>query len=146
VAIKSLSDEHHIARHCPKNRIILDGEVVIILPQAFLLRPGERYLSAAWMEYYAGSKLEKVHEIVATTRKKRAISDKDGFVIGNVGAIKEACADFGQKVRVNHAPKDWHKGYATVSNYKSDSIELLSILATEAWGELVRVRDCTGPK
>ena len=142
MAIKSLSDDQHLARHCPKNRLVEQEGKILILPQAFSLRPGEKYLSTTWMEHFAGTKKQRVKLITEVMRKRRSVSAKDGFAIGNVREIKGACLEFGIKIRVNHAPKSWNAAYSSVNNYVSESQELLSLLAAEAWADLVLIKDC----
>lgn len=142
MVIKSLSDDQHLARHCPKNRLVTQGDEFVILPQAFALRPNEAYLSAAWVEYFEGTKKQRVKCILDLIRTKRTVSQKDGFALGHIGEIKATCSDFGMKIRVNHKPNGWNAAYATVNDYKSENQELLFLLATEAWSDLVLVKDC----
>ncbi len=59
--------------------------------------------------------------------------------MGNVGVIKEACATFNQKLRIIHEPNE-NPAYTAVRSYKSDELELLELLASEAWSDVVEAK------
>jgi hypothetical protein len=143
MARKYLPDEDHVVRHLNSQLLIRDGEQVIgCFPQAFELRPGEEYLSASWLEFFAGTTLQRMADVVAATAKARAVKPSHGFAIGNVGEVKEACDSFRQRIRVIHEP---HKdnpnpAYTAIRNFKSDDLQLLQLLASDAWSNLVEAK------
>ena len=71
-----------------------------------------------------------------------ATGDSAGVGVGdgvNVGVVKEACASFNQKIRVIHEPND-NPAYTAIRNYKSDDLELLELLASDAWSDVVEAQ------
>ena len=57
--------------------------------------------------------------------------------------MKEACASFGSRIRVIHEPdkKNPNPAYTAIRNYRCDEIQLLELLASEAWSETIEARD-----
>jgi hypothetical protein len=49
--------------------------------------------------------------------------------------VKDACSDCGLQIRVQHEPdpKNPSPAYTAVRRYRSDNLELLELLAGEAW-------------
>jgi hypothetical protein len=107
-----------------------------------MLRKGEDYLSASWLEYFPGTRHERLVASVAAFSKARTIKPSHGFTIGNVAAVKDACAGFGQKIRVLHEPDgDPNPAYVAVRRYRSDNMQLLELLAGEAWADWIEAKD-----
>jgi hypothetical protein len=75
--------------------------------------------------------------------RRETVKSSHGFAIGNVSSIKEACSAFGLKIRVIHEPADDNPNpaYTAIRRYKSDDIELLELLANDAWSEVIEVKD-----
>lgn len=142
MSTKSLSEANHIVRHCGSQVLIYEGERVVgVFPQAFQLRTGEKYLSACWLEFFPGAKEDRIKAAAKATATTRSVKPRHAFAVGNVGAIQDACGFFGQKVRILHEPKRNNPAYTAVRNFRSDEVELLELLATDAWSDLVEVRD-----
>jgi hypothetical protein len=142
MAIKSLPDEDSVLRHVNSQLMERDGDTVVgVLPQAFMLKPGEEYLSASWLEFFAGSRHERLVASVAATAKARTVKPSHGFAIGNVGVVKQACATFNQTIRVLHEPDgNPNPAYVAVRRYRSDDLQLLELLATEAWADWIEAK------
>jgi hypothetical protein len=146
-----LPDEAHVVRHVPAQLVSRDPNTEAVIgcfPQAFQLRPDEEYLSTSWLEFYLGSFLECTAAVAAAMSKTRKIGPSHGLAIGNVGRIKAACDEFSLKIRVIHEPDDDNPSYTAVRRFKSDNIELLELLANEAWSHIVevkQVREMYGP-
>lgn len=143
MAIKYLPDEDHVVRHVSSQLLIReDDQVVGCFPQAFELRPGERYLSASWLEYFPGNLMERRKAVVAAVAAARSVRPSHGFAFGNVGEVKDACSAFGMRIRVIHEPdsSNPNPAYTAIRNFKSDDIELLQLLAAEAWAEVVEAK------
>jgi hypothetical protein len=152
MAIVSLSDDHHVVRHVPNALIDWgdDGGIKGIFPQAFELKErDEGYLSACWQEFFRGLKLHQLAGIAAFMGKKRKVTDRQAFACGRVGDIKEACLEHGQKIRVLHEPDaEENLAYSAIRRYQSDNVELLELLASEAWSDVTPSKDVvalTGP-
>jgi hypothetical protein len=146
MAIKSLSDDHHVVRHITNALIDWDdqtGAICGIFPQAFELKEkDDGYLSACWREFFGGAKLSQLAGIAAFLGKTRKVTGKQAFACGRVGDVREACLEHGQKIRVTHEPDpEENLAYAAIRRYQSDNMELLDLLATEAWRDITHSRD-----
>jgi hypothetical protein len=148
MAISSLSDDHHVVRHVSYQQIDRDdvtGAIKGVFPQAFELHPkDEGYLSASWLEFFAGSNIRCIAAIACVLAKTRKVTAKQAFACGRVGDIKEACADHGLKIRVLHEPDEDNPAYTAIRRYQSDNHELLDLLATDAWSNLTDAKDVVG--
>jgi hypothetical protein len=143
MAIKYLPDEDHIVRHVNSQLLIREnGHVIGCFPQAFALKPGEKYLSASWLEFFHGTKHQRTVKVIAAFAAARSVKPSHGFALGNVGVVKEACSSFGQKIRVVHEPaKDNpNPAYTAIRSFRSDDLELLQLLAVEAWNEVIEAK------
>jgi hypothetical protein len=141
---KYLPDADHVVRHLNSQLLIREGDQVIgCFPQAFELKTGEKYLSAAWLEFFPGTVEERKSTVVAAYAAARTVRPSHGFAFGNVGQVKNACASYGLKIRVIHEPSKTNPNpaYTAIRNYKSDDIELLQLLASDAWSEVVEAKD-----
>jgi len=148
MAISSLSDDHHAVRHVSYQQIDRDdvtGAIRGIFPQAFELLPkDDGYLSASWLEFFEGSHVCRVAAIAAFLEKTRNVTAKQAFACGRVGDIKEACGEYGLKIRVLHEPEDDNLAYTAIRRYQSDNHELLDLLASEAWSAVTDAKDVVG--
>ena len=115
MAISSLSDDHHAVRHVSYQQIDRDdvtGAIRGIFPQAFELLPQEDgYLSASWFELFDSSPICCLAGIAAFLAKTRNVTAKQAFACGRVGDIKEACSEYGLKIRVLHEPEEDNLAY-----------------------------------
>jgi hypothetical protein len=143
MAKASLSDPDHVVRHISSQLLERDGNgrVVGCFPQAFQLRDGEKYLSASWLEFFEGTKSERIKQTVAACGKTRTVRSGHGFAIGNVKEIKMACQGFRQRINVVHESDKGNPAYVAVRNYRSDDIGLLDLLAAEAWADVIEAKD-----
>jgi hypothetical protein len=141
MAITSLSDDDHVVRHVNYGLIDWDedtGQIRGIFPQAFELKEkDEGYLSACWLEFFRAPKQHQLAGVAAFLGKTRKVTDKQAFVCGRVGDIKAACQEHGQKIRVTYEPDlDENLAYSAIRRYQSDNLELLDLLAKEAWCDI----------
>ena len=137
---QSLPAEHHVIRYVPYSKLDKDADdnPVGILFSAFQRKPGEEGLSVTWMEYFAGSREDQVVGAVQAIRASNIKpGGKSGFAIGNVGAVKAACADRKHKIRIIHWPEDDNKAHAELRQFPTEDRQLLDRLAAEVWAELV---------
>lgn len=144
MAERTIPDEHHVVRHCPKNRTIReDGVVVGVLPQLFELRlhRNEEYLSSCYYEHFDGTHEERLKQCVEAT--PRQISDRDCMVLMNVGRTRTIASGHGAKVRVVHQydhPKN--PAYSKIKGVPFDpSSAILTLLADEAVDKFYVVKD-----
>lgn len=135
---KSIPEDHHVVRYCRPHWLVANGDKITVIPQAFMLREKEPYLSISWLERQAGDRSARLRDLVQRTRVKfKNAGKKDAFAIGKVSVIKSACASHGQRVRILHEEKDWNPSYAALRRYSSEDSELLELLASDAWADLV---------
>jgi hypothetical protein len=144
MATKYLPDTDSVVRHINSQLLVRENDKIVgCFPQAFQLRPSEEYLSTTWLEYFPGTPTQRMTAVVAAVAKTRKVKDSHGFATGNVGVIKEVCGSFGLKIRVIHEPSDENPNpaYTAIRRYKSDDIQLLELLAADAWSTVVEARD-----
>lgn len=139
---KPIPNDHHVVRHCPKNRTIRkDGVVVGVIPRLFELRAHkkEEYLSTCYFEYFDGSTIERVKQCVDAT--PRNIDNKDFMVLMNVGKTIAIAEAGNHKVRVVHeTAHPTNPAYAKIRGVPFDpSSEILARLADEANDKLFSV-------
>lgn len=115
------------------------NKVLGVFPNAFKLRTGEEYLSAAWLEYYSRqTRNSQIASTISAFKAGLSISKNAAFALGNVRAIKEACEAYKSKVRILHEPDLPHlPSHAAVRRYSDEDENLLSLLADTAWSETV---------
>lgn len=136
-----LPDNDHVVRHVPANLVERDeetGVVIGVFPQAFALRDGEDYLSASWLEHFPGSRDERVRLTVAAFAAVRNVRPRQGIAIGCVEDVRQACAGYRLNVRFCHEPNG-NPAYTAVRRYRSESDELLELLSSEAWCDVVEL-------
>jgi hypothetical protein len=116
-----------------------------IFPQAFELLPkDDGYLSASWLEFFAGARICCIAAIAAVLAKTRNVTARQAFACGRVGDIKEACSEYGLRIRVIHEPDEDNPSYTAIRRYQSDNHELLDLLASEAWSAVTDAKDVVG--
>ncbi|MER8506576.1 MULTISPECIES: hypothetical protein [unclassified Mesorhizobium] len=134
-----IPDEDYLIRSVPFSKLRkADGtdEVIGVLPEAFVMRDVDSYLSANWLEHFAGSDQQKIIAAVHTLRKSSLkISSKSGFARGKVSDIRSACSTRGHSVRIVHEPEPDNDAHAAVRRYPRDELELFEVLATGAWSD-----------
>jgi len=136
MATKSLPDTDHIVRHVPFKLLDDNGKP---LPQAYELRPGEKYLSAAWFEYFKGSSADRVAGCASMMSHYRKLKPHDAFAVGNVGEVKDAFHEFNQKPRVvseHDSLQGLNLAYVALRQVQTDNLDLLELLAQDAWSEV----------
>lgn len=141
-----LSPEHHIVRNVPWAKLRKDEndpeKVIGVLGEAFKTRPSETTLSTTWLEYFAGTRPEKICGAIRAMRaSKLEIKTKSGFAIGNVGNIAAVAADHNYSIRVLHEPEDDNKAHVAVRRWPRDDMVLFELLAADAWSEFVLNKD-----
>lgn len=144
MATKYLPDADSVVRHISSQLLVREnGRVIGCFPQAFELRENEEYLSTSWLEYFPGSSEERMTAVVAAVAKARKVKASHGFATGNVRAVKDACGSFGLKIRVIHEPSDDNPNpaYTAIRRYRSDDLQLLELLASDAWSRVVEAED-----
>lgn len=142
-----LPPEHHVVRNVPWARLRKDDadpeRVIGVLGDAFKLREAdEGVLSSTWVEYFAGSPVEKIENAIKAMRaSKLEIRAKSGFVVGKVQAIVTLANDKGYKIRVLHEPEGDNNAHVAMRRWPNEDMEFFELLAAEAWSELVMNSD-----
>ena len=85
-----LAYSHHVARYCRRRHLRSDGRP---LRDAFLLRPGEEFLSTNWLEHFHDSDRQAQIAGVqqALTDKGFRVRRNAAFAVLNVGAATAVC-------------------------------------------------------
>ena len=101
---RPLPDAHHVARYC-KPTAVQDG---IVLPEAFIPRNREEYISVNWIEYFSGSrnKSEQVERLRNDIQKRGTLrlAASGKFAVLNVGKTKERILN---TVRISLTIEHW---------------------------------------
>lgn len=126
-------------RHVPLTRLRKDedGNVIGFLGQAFALRPDENELSVNWLEYFDGTRDQKINELVKSVRVTKNVGAKSAFALGNVGKIKRTCAESGAQVRIVYDGNENNKSHSVIRRLPKDDDDLLDALAADAFTDLV---------
>jgi hypothetical protein len=149
MAKSPVADEHHVVRWIPKTKWTRKAGKNIVFPDAFELRPAtstrpaEKYLSAAWAEYYAGSKDEQVRATAkAIAAHLKGVNSAGAFAIGNVGEIKSnALMQNNANVFIySGVPGKW-PAYSEVWGIERDATDLHQLLSAQAWAETMPASD-----
>ena len=132
---KPIPENHHVVRHCPRNRTIRqDGKIVGVIPRLFELRThrNEQYLSACYFEYFDGDVGTRMRNCLDAT--PREIDDRDCMVLMNVGRTKAIAKENNHAVRILHeTAHPSNPAYARIRGVPFDpSSAILTILADEA--------------
>lgn len=146
---EAIPSDNHIIRHVPWNKLRKNenDQVIGILGEAFKLRDGESALSANWLEYFSGSYDQQLTNAIKEFRKHFVVKPKAGFAIGKVADIKNLYLEKrNRKIHIVSDPttkktldgKPYkNKSHVAVKSLPVDDMELLELLATEAWSNLV---------
>lgn len=135
-----LPDEHSIVRLVRPGAVVRDPvtrHVQGINAFAFELRPeDDGGLSCGWLEFYPGQRAAQIAASIATFKGTISVSKNAMFAVGNVGAVREACASMSAPVRVIHAPVPGHDAHSEVRRFNDQNLQLLELLAADVWAEL----------
>jgi hypothetical protein len=137
LATSNLPPDDHVVRHAGYNQLRRDeNDTALGLDwTAFLLRPGETFLSVTWLEHFAGSAAERLTLAVAAIAKTRNVAPRSGFGVARVGAVHDTCGRFDRRLRIIHEPDDRNPAHSGIHRLPQDDRELLDALAAEAFAE-----------
>lgn len=142
--VAPLPDDSRVARYVGYGKLRRDGEtgdVVGVLPTAFVMRPIDAYLSAAHMDAFQGTDLERLSALKkAYDPHPLQVKVNGAFTVGRVEEIKATCVAYHRPVRIVGAPNDKLKCYVQVRQFRSDVLELLNALADDVWGDFTLVK------
>jgi len=138
--------DHSLLRYVPFARLRRDEHdtVVGVLGAAFRLREGEDYLSATWMEFFAGSRQDQITKAVQAIRASDLKPTfKSGFAIGLVEEICSACESHRRRysLRIIHEPQNDNEAHAAVRGWPRYEDELLELIADDVWNKVVLNRN-----
>ncbi|MGA2952736.1 MAG: hypothetical protein ABSD80_10930 [Caulobacteraceae bacterium] len=137
---KPIPDSSDLLRYVKGKLLAKDPDTddpVGFTPFAFELRDGEDHLSAAWPQFFDGTRDQVVDLAIHDVGQFVEIKANDRFALGVVGEIKTACADYGVHVRVVH-DGEGYRSHAAVRRYGNATLELQERLASVAWAEMIK--------
>ncbi|MBB3310990.1 hypothetical protein FHT78_002734 [Rhizobium sp. BK196] len=148
----TIPDPHHVARVCPRNRVIRDreGSAVGVHPQLYKLREAtptrkrETYLSASYMEYFQGDRAECLKGCIKASAFP--IASTDFMVVLNVGKVKQIGVRYNLKLKAVHdTANKKNPAYAKIEGTPPDPAHaLLGALAASGVSALYAVKDIAG--
>ena len=131
-------------RHAPPKKLLRDdeGHVYGLLPQAFEIRPvDKKKLSVNWLEYFSNpTHQENIESTIQALRISRNISEKSNcaYGVGNVKAIKDACASCGaKKIDIVHSGNKLNKSHSSIIRLPEDDSSLMISLAEDVFTEVI---------
>ena len=134
-----IPDEDHVVRYVPISRQARnpDGNLIGngLVWSALQQRKDEKTVSVNWLEYHKGSRsnrLKLIKDELAKSFPPKSLS-KALLAIGNVGVIKQACAEADNPVRVAHEPSNNSPSHAGIRRLPTDHDDLLDALAAEVF-------------
>lgn len=151
-----IANDHHVVRRCGYQVIERDlttKQVIGLYPSAMRLRrkiddpkviEDDTYLSTNWLEYFGGSKVARLKQIVAAHRAKMGrISPDSGVAVLNSGRIEEIGRACRHRLKVLHTGKTSDPSYSRITGLPLDNSDetLLVDLATEAYKDFMLLRD-----
>lgn len=123
-----------------------DGNVIALAPAAFELRDTDKgLLSVTWLEYFntvEGSPTENAVKAYRNSMEK-PLGKNSAFGKANVEAVINAgrAHPVPTTLRILHEPTDLNPGHAAIHRYRIDDFELMELLATMAFTEIILNRD-----
>jgi len=153
VARKALPPGHHVMRLVPykaQHRHPDTDAFIAVLPTAFELRPRyEGCLSVCWIEHFGGYDLAAKRDAAIAFRETldtKHIGGAAVFAAAQVDAIVQSGKRFEKAIRVIHDPVPGNAGHACVRHYSNEDLELMDVLATEVFTDVVSVKALNLPK
>jgi hypothetical protein len=130
-----LPAEDHVVRYVRKRLLRRDSDdnVIGVLPDAFNMREGEKYLSSTWLELFSQEYEKGLSAAAAAISRQLDVKPRDGFTVGNVGKIVETCEKFEVRVRLLNEGKPENTGYSAIRGVPRDHIELFEMLAADVF-------------
>lgn len=130
-----LPPKDHVVRYVRKRQLRrdADGNVIGVLPDAFRRRLGEGYLSSTWLEHFSPEYEKGLSAAAAAIGRQLEVKRRDGFTVGNVGAIANLCESFDVRVRLLHESKAENTGYSAIRGLPPDHLELFEMLAADVF-------------
>lgn len=126
-----LAYSHNVARYCRRRHLRSDGRP---LRDAFLLRPGEEFLSTNWMEHFHDSDRQ-----VQIAGVQQALTDKGFhvrrnavFAVLNVGAAITACKnDSNLDIQIIALGESHDPSHTGIFGYTAEDTDTAAVLARQ---------------
>src|SRR3569832_1506844 len=96
-----IADDHHLLRYVPFSKLRkADGtdDVIGVMSEAFVLREGEPYLSATWIEYFAAQPDPVAAAVGAVRNSALKVTTKSWLYKGNVSDIRSSFIARGHQI------------------------------------------------
>jgi hypothetical protein len=138
-----IPNDDTLIRHVKPSAVDRDpvtDEIRGVFVGAFRLAEGDDYLSAGWIEFFTGSRAERISKSTAAFRLALTVRPRSAFVLGVVATIKEACMRFNQRIRVIHEPVADFDCHVAVRQFRDGDNRLLLLLAESAWAEILSAK------
>ena len=141
---QDLLDEHEVMRYVPNRLLRRDGEgnPIGFVGDAFKLRPAEDELSLNWLEYFEGSRPDRIEQSVKTFRRTLDVKPSAAFGIANVGNFRTVAETYSAKIRIVYdpiekPPKELNLSHTKVRKLPREDLELFDALAVDVFTEMI---------
>ncbi|MBI1262424.1 MAG: hypothetical protein GC184_11940 [Rhizobiales bacterium] len=143
MSVVNIPHEHHVIRYASWTKLRKDenDNVLGILPDALRLREVETSLSTTWIEWFDGPPQNQYLNAVEMIRRTMSVSPRGGMSKANVGNLRELCQTENVSIRIVHEPTDENDAHASIRRLPRDNLDLLELLAAEAFTETILNRD-----
>jgi hypothetical protein len=136
-----IDDSHHVLRFLPSKVLIRDLDTEELKgAHAAAFEPRERdkgALSVTWVEFFKGFTEANVVKAINAFKKAWGRKlDQPLFALGNVGAVKKACAGAAKSVRIVHEPSDKNPAHAAIRRLQDGEAVLFDQLAHDAFADI----------
>lgn len=128
-----LPGQDHIMRYIPSARLRRDedGNVLGILPQAFLYRDGENHLSVNWLEFFKKNKATNLINCVLLQRKTLSVGKNSAYAVAVVDMVNQVCVKKRKPARIVYHPTEANPAHAAFHVQHNEDLNIMSELALE---------------
>jgi len=126
MAPQKLPDGSHIARHCGHQKVHFQKGVVF--PEAFALQEkDDGYLSASWLEFFAGDETERLRATANSMRQAgRKLGPNSALTLLSADRVRTSARELhNTPLRTLHEPEPLpgNPAYAVVRGYREGASE-----------------------
>ena len=139
-----LPNPSKVVRYVPFARMRRDADDNYLgpLPEAFVERPVDDYLSVTWCEYFQGEGQAQLRCAIEALRNSNMnVKSKACFCVGETSDIIETISSHGAAGRAVFYPVEDNPAHAGVYGIAPEEVHLQAALADEVWNTFLTKQD-----